>query len=590
MVARSSSKGCLLSEKLCRLTIRKISGECLLPGAAMLAMAIEGVKQLSACDNKMTEFDLRDIYFLNALQVPDSSEGIETQVSLSTTKNRAAGRAPWYNFRVLSFSSEWVEHCRGKIRAECERQTDNDGPEKVSSTPTSAYHQELSSVIEACNEEASTEQLYNVIRDNGVNYGPTFRTLDRVRFSKTGAAVADIRAFPSSSRDRSKNLDVEAYTIHPSALDGLLQMVFPALNMGGARDLPTMVPSYIRKLLVYTNNNLFSPGSHLLASTRSNFKGYRGTESTVIAVLPGSNELFSVMEGYQTTFVSYSGALPRLDAIERPLLSHLEWLPDIALLTNEQIAQLCEQARPKDDSSVHFYRRLSLLIRYYITVTLEALRQLPLEAIAPHIIQYIKWMGQQLRHFNNEEPSTFHTEWLKIHESVEYRTGLEKATETANNIGKFYVTIGRNVLHLILGATDPQDLVSGGELVNAYFDDQFASQHLLKPFEVFLSNLAHKNPLMKVLEIGANGGNAALTCANILSAHGHPQWLRYDYTEISSDLLVKAQEKLVGFGHRIHFQMLDIAIGPATQGFEEFSYDLVIAAHVSPVLYVSFPG
>lgn len=342
-----------------------------------------------------------------------------------------------------------------------------------------------------------------------------------------------------------------------------------------------MVPSYIGKFLVYPNDNILSSGSHLLASTRSSFNGSRGTESTIIAVSPSSNKLFSVMEGYQTTFVSYSDALPHLDATERPLLSHMEWRPDIALVTNEQIAQLCEQARPQDDSPAHFYRRLSLLIRYYITVTLDALRQSPLEAIAPHVTQYIKWAGQQLAHFNNDELGMLQMEWPKVHESVQYRSALEKATETANNIGKFYVTIGRNVLHLIRGTIDPQDLVSRGELVNAYFDDQFASQHILKPFEVFLSNLAHKNPLMKILEIRADGGSATLPCASILSAHGHPQWLRYDYTDISSDLPVEVQEKLVGFGNRVHFQMLNIETGPASQGFEEFSYDLVIAVHVS---------
>lgn len=43
----------------------------------MLAMAVEGVKRLSAGDTKVTEFDLRDVYFLNALQVTDSSNSLE---------------------------------------------------------------------------------------------------------------------------------------------------------------------------------------------------------------------------------------------------------------------------------------------------------------------------------------------------------------------------------------------------------------------------------------------------------------------------------------------------------------------------------
>ena len=123
--------------------------------------------------------------------------------------------------------------------------------------------------------------------------------------------------------------------------------------------------------------------------------------------------------------------------------------------------------------------------------------------------------------------------WPKVFESAQYRSGLENATETAKNIGKYYVTIGRHLLQLILGTVDPRDLLSREELINAYFNEQFASQHLLKPFKVFLSNLAHKNPLIKLLEIGANGENVTLPCMNILSAHGLLQWLRYDYSDVS---------------------------------------------------------
>lgn len=253
----------------------------------------------------------------------------------------------------------------------------------------------------------------------------------------------------------------------------------------------------------------------------------------------------------------------------------------MATLSNEQIAQLCEQARPRDNSPIHFHHQLLLLIRYYLTVTLDALRESPPETTTAHVTQYIEWMRRQLGRFNHDEHLFLQSRWPELLESVEYRTTLEEATESSNSVGKFCVAIGRSLFPLIKGTTNLEVFMPGGELFNAYFNEQFSSQHLLKPFEVFLSNLAHKNPLMKILEIGANGGNANLPCANILSADGYPQWLRYDYTDISTDLLIKAEEKLNTFGNRFHFQVFDPEIGPAAQGFEEFSYDLVIATHVS---------
>lgn len=529
-------------------------------------MAIEGVKQLTTGEAKVLGFEMRDVQFLNALQVPDSSEGLEIQVSLATFKDRAIDHAPWYEFRLFSFSSEWSEHCRCRIRAETASQAG------TISAPTSSYHQELSSIANACIHEADAKHFYDVTRDNGVNYGPIFQTLEDVRFNDSGAAIADIRAFSGSADDKSKSLNFNAYTIHPSVLDGLFQMVFPALNQGGALDLPTMVPSSIRKLVIYTNEDFISSGSHLRASVRSSFNGYRGTESKVIAVSPSNNELFSVMEGYQTTFVSTSNDTRLLNSAQRPLLSHLEWRPDLTLLNNEQISELCKQARPQNNDLVDFQQRLSLLIQHYISTTLKALKQSPPEGISPHSLKYIRWMVQQHSQPDNDWPPKYLSEAAGVN-------ALEEEIERANNLGQYYVTIGRNLLPLLLNEEGSKSLASREELVSAYLNEQLASQNIRKQLEVFLSSLAHKTPTMKILELGGSGGNSTSPCLGILSAKGNTRWLRYDYTDVSSDKVLQAQGKLGSCGNRVHFQVLDIENDPAAQGLEDFSYDLVIAAH-----------
>ncbi|TGO59558.1 hypothetical protein BCON_0043g00160 [Botryotinia convoluta] len=555
-------------EKLQWIQDHQVSNDCLLPGAAMLAMAIEGMKQIFAETHEISGFDLRDVHFVNALQVPESADGIEIQVSLTTTQSKISDRKPWYTYRLFSFGSEWVEHCHCSIRIDVQQQ---DG---VKLQHTSDYHQELLSIGDACTEKANIKQFYDVVRENGMNYGPAFQTLDDVRFNQSGAAVANIRAFRSTPYDESNNLHYDAYTVHPSILDGLFQLVFPALNNGGTQELPAMVPSYIRKFLIYSNE-AFGCSSSLLASTSSKFNGYRGTESTVIAISPTTGSLFSVMEGYQTTFVSASQATPWLQT-ERPLLSHLEWRPDITCLSSEQIAKLCEQARPQDEDRAVLHR-LRMLVRYYIATTLNTLKSSQPRADSFDSDRFTKLLENQQDILINQESCISTSEWAKILHSAEYRNSIENEIKATNRLGHLYVTIGRNLLQIIQGELS---LDGFEETADAYVNEQLASPKIQNQTEVYFSHLAHKNPLMKVIELGRNETNAVSPWLQALSTGGNTQWLRYDYTEASSDNVLKAQKVFGSFASRVHFKVLDIQNDPAAQGFEEFSYDMVIAAHV----------
>jgi hypothetical protein len=56
--------------------------------------------------------------------------------------------------------------------------------------------------------------------------------------------------------------------------------------------------------------------------------------------------------------------------------------------------------------------------------------------------------------------------------------------------------------------------------------------------------------------------------------------IQNSYTDISSGFFVAAKERFKDH-HNIEFSMLDISKDPLEQGFEEGSYDLILAANVS---------
>lgn len=99
----------------------------------------------------------------------------------------------------------------------------------------------------------------------------------------------------------------------------------------------------------------------------------------------------------------------------------------------------------------------------------------------------------------------------------------------------------------------------------------------------YIDLLAHKNPHLRILEIGAGTGGATLP---ILTALGRihdkssPRFLSYDITDITTGFFEKLQDKTAAWGDLVSYKKLDIENDPNEQGFESGYYDVVIAANV----------
>lgn len=93
--------------------------------------------------------------------------------------------------------------------------------------------------------------------------------------------------------------------------------------------------------------------------------------------------------------------------------------------------------------------------------------------------------------------------------------------------------------------------------------------------------LAHKNPNMKILEIGAGTGGATTELLRGFSRAGGPNaYQSYTFTDISAGFFDKAKKKFAEWD-RIEFKTLDMEKDVSEQGFTE-KYDLVVAANVGP--------
>lgn len=98
-----------------------INGSVIYPGAGMVVMAIEAANQLSDTGCKVDGFELKDVSFLNSLNIPLGSGGIETQLSMRTAEVSSKHLSTWSEFRIFVYEQkEWRECCHGFIRVNYE--------------------------------------------------------------------------------------------------------------------------------------------------------------------------------------------------------------------------------------------------------------------------------------------------------------------------------------------------------------------------------------------------------------------------------------------------------------------------------------
>jgi hypothetical protein len=566
----------------------QISGVIVFPAAAMLAMVLEATRQLHASSDQsktISSFEFRAVHFLNALEIP-ADKGVETTVILSTTtkasRKETDAEKAWYTFRIFSYGrEECMEHSRGSIGIGI-------GKDKANHQ----IEQTISQALECQTfKKTDIKALYSAIRSNGVSYDPVFQVLDNLRLDHKGAAVSEIRPCPDGEQIKTKLVNYENYPLHPSTLDGLFQMVFAALSDARGGYPAAMVPSYLGKMTLFSNTNsscALSPAGSLLAHNKSALLGYRGTESTVLAMCARSKHIVCSMKGYQTTFVSSSSSASPSESAsdqvpELQLLGNVVWRPALSLLTRGQLEQLCEAARAGDDVAGDANWQLNSLIRYYAQVALQK-RQGETGSSAVLSDRAVRMLELLLEEMDIGMSANIHDEQTSVQESHRARLELEEKLSTVSSAARFYITIGQRALHRLELESESQAVEQDSEIVapeedqnllEALLQEHLNSQQPLKPLGLLLDLLVHKSPLLKIMHIGWKGDSDPGRYARMLfgSANGCCPWLRYDYVKFTKEGdLVQVAPGFAGDFERVNESPIDLG---------RDSYDLATVSQVS---------
>ncbi|KAK4034496.1 polyketide synthase [Parachaetomium inaequale] len=486
------------------------------PAAGYLSMAIEGASYLATRqfpDRTLQGYQLRDVDIFNALVVPETSDGIELQLSLRPCGDRALDTKGWSEFQVQSVTSDnkWTEHCKGLIMAQYAESQQVARRNVSQPVEDSAYRVRI-----------SPRDIYASLRSGGISHGPIFQNLTTIRArgkqSVTSFTVADSEAAMPKQHQHE-------HVVHPTTLDSVFQAAYTALPGAGNTVGTPKVPRSIRKLWI-------AHGISPLAGHA--FKAY--TE-----------------------------------------LSHL----DAQSMTTSITKHLGSEISGKEAEQLLDLRRACL---FYIHHALAELTTADIARLEWHQRKFYIWMRLQVELARTNELAPGSSEWIKA--SPKERARLLEKVRTGSANGEMVCRLGASIVAVLRGEVTALEVMLEENLLQRYYLDGLKWGRANAKLGELVALYAHKNPRAKMIEIGGGTGGATTQVLNAVGRNGSRDIGSYDFTDVSSGFFEAAKEKFQDWKGLMRYKKLDIEQDPATQGFEEGTYDVEEDRKFSPSLTI----
>ena len=544
------------------------------PGAGYLCMAIEGILQIVQ-DRKITgvvhEILIRDVVFSRALNLPASPGKTEIQLSLIPPHIEAnRDSLGWEEFYISSRSQDglWNEHCRGSIMVEFGSLVDMEQANYEESLDAANQRKRFWEMKEQCTQRLDTQVLYDELRSNGNAYGSNFANLEDIHIGFRQAVgsiiIPDITACMPSAF-------MQPHFIHPTTLDTVFQMAIPLFCYHST--LGSVMPVSIKKIAISASMNT-QVGEKLMVGATLFPEGRRVATADILAFQSKSlSEISPVITISQVELCAIGKTSEDISdsSSGQNTTYQMEWGLDVdSLATN--ISTFTRSGTLSEKQYISLEQKNNVLERataFYIKTCLDHLREEGLNVSEVPNIYLLKWMHTYFR----SEPCQALLSEMTTTRSMQ----VLREVQTAGVEGEALSRVGDKLSSILLGQIDPLSLLlEDGLLYRLYLDD--SSLQCCLHLSNFINHLIFKSPYMTILEIGAGTGGTTLPLLRALG--GKTSFIKqYDYTDISSGFFDSARSKLCDWSEMLRFRTLNIERDPVDQGFEEASYDLIIASN-----------
>lgn len=497
----------------------KVADDIVFPFACYIALAGEAVRQVSGIDQG---FSLRNLIVSVALVLPD---GKPTEIMTTFRQQRLTNtlNSQWWEFSVASYNGHaWTKHCTGEVTA----RSSSLGP---------------ASELEVLPRKVGARKWYDTMRRAGLELGPSFQTLETVDTSTNTENRAVGRVLNGRQGDEAN------YHIHPTVLDGTLQLLGAACVNGYSRKYKNWLPTSIDKLNISRSTSNMVACVSARATGNSSVVGEARCISDGVIVVEASGIRTSLAEASLSSETKDTHAAGRYEwgldlnfldvgTLIRPPTDHAPYMPLL-----HELSDLCLRSSQKSLAGS--------------------------ETKLDHMRKYANWIDNEARAMTLSTPCNLSGDTVsaRIQDLVQRLSDTPAATAAT-------------VLYEICAKTDR--LMSGQTLEGILSDETLRNLYSFVDQRgrcKFVQHLAHSIPNIRILEIGTGRGSSARDIlADLTLPGGEIRCSKYTLTA-TGFISAKDQQKLFP---NMEFTTLDISQDPWEQGFEDRQYDLVVATNI----------
>ncbi len=550
----------------------RVQGHVVLPATCYLEMAAFAASDFFGDGPAILE----EIEIGRACFLPDGS-ATTIEVVLDPEESTLQVHA-----RGVDSQKTWTKHASGKLRWA----PDLRAPEAVN----------LASIRERCLRELSGDECYAFLATVGLEYGPSFRGIERV-WNGPGEVLGRIVAPPELDRGW------DDYRLHPAVMDACLQLIAGLFQRDLSSELGVYLPVAFEQVRLYRRAEKVLWGHARIVE--------RQARSVVadLSVLDEAGRPIAEIKGVRCQAV---------DEARGESLSDLVYEYEWRLAADDVNGEGAASALPSPREVGANTRQEATLIENDLGLQRVALA---LEREVDPMCSAFVWkallhLGADLslgRRFSSEELAErcgiasryrrvlgsfltmlaedgflkdVHSEWEVV--------GTPPQPDPESDFGGLWLRYPASYAELSLvrrtavpladvlrGELDPLEIIfPGGSLATT--DHLYQHSPTMRPFNMmaasamaFVTDRLPEGRRLRLLEVGAGTGGLS----SYILAQLPRERTQYVFTDVSNHFFLKAQEQFRDYPF-IEYKLLDIEKDPADQGFAAGAFDIVLAANV----------
>lgn len=566
-----------------------VEGFIIFPGAGYLIMVIEAMKQLFQLRKTVghiTNINFRDATFAKPVVIHDGgardSQEVELQLVISPSRQHAG--STWEHFRVVSYDSQndsWIDNCSGLVSWDSALPVDDTAQsqtdEFVSARDDCLGHltgaaadKWLQDVQAACQTSIDATETYKDMKASGNEYGGSFQGLKEIR---VGKGYATGRIVVQDITQHVPGHYMQLHTIHPSTFDSIFQLEPVCFRREGL--VAPIMPTTLGEISIAVDMDS-TPGTdvvvalhHVQQTPRDAAFSYcayqRRRDGTFRPVVTGSDIRTRVV-----------GEADADDAYQTKMTYRMEWKPDVDCINRDGLVAYTssfDHEKTRDQSIEEQLHLNDIIATIFIRRAVQRLRDSGvITGCNSNLSTLLRWMIRW---------DAIEAERLLEGISPQDEASLIEQGSRSNIVGLALSRLGPHYLEILTGKADASQLLTQDDvLARLYSEHVLFSSHYAQ-IAAYTQALAHKNPKIRILVVGAGTGGASLPLMEAIEQSGRLPVDSLTYAEVTSDLLEHARNRFGRWSTQIDFKTLDISREPLAQGHSARSFDLIVAPMIS---------